>query len=62
MVIYLFFILQVVDALINVPEGKTRPKWVQAEAPRLFMAGLMTADPALRRSDWPVKCCSSWVI
>lgn len=25
------------------------PKWVQAEAPRLFMAGLMAADPALRR-------------
>lgn len=41
--------LQVIDALVNVPEGTTRPKWVQAEAPRLFMAGLMCSDPALRR-------------
>lgn len=42
-------VLQVIDALVNVPEGTTRPKWVQAEAPRLFMAGLMCSDPALRR-------------
>lgn len=41
--------VQLIDALINVPEGTTRPKWVQAEAPRLFMAGLMAADPVLRR-------------
>ncbi|CAN0033290.1 unnamed protein product, partial [Ectocarpus fasciculatus] len=41
--------LEVIDALVNVPEGRAMPKWVQAEAPRLFMAGLMAADPALRR-------------
>lgn len=42
-------VVKVIDALVNVPEGTTRPKWVQAEAPRLFMAGLMCSDPALRR-------------
>lgn len=42
-------VVQVIDALVNVPEGTTRPTWVQAEAPRLFMAGLMCSDPALRR-------------
>lgn len=40
---------QVIDALVNVPEGTSRPKWVQAEAPRIFMAGLMAVDPDLRR-------------
>ncbi|CAN0337995.1 unnamed protein product, partial [Ectocarpus sp. 12 AP-2014] len=30
--------LEVIDALVNVPEGSSMPKWVQAEAPRLFMA------------------------
>ncbi|CAM9449609.1 unnamed protein product, partial [Laminaria digitata] len=41
--------LEVIDALVNFPEGTSRPKWVQAEAPRLFMAGLMATDPDLRR-------------
>lgn len=50
--------MQVIDALINVPEGTTRPKWVQAEAPRLFMAGLMASDPALRRCVWSADSCS----